>query len=356
VSDDDLLNPRIAERLTRAARAAQTLSETLWEAFHEELIDPRPRRVAELSQRLADVAQSIASLSRVDATAQSPPTDATPRAEGAEGAGGPDRPAERRPPAMAEQRSPVAAAEPASHLARAESGSESGSYDAPPPLGESSTAPRPPSIALLVDELAPDARPPEQAPPAPEPHSREPSAALHPPIQVPPEIEIRDERGEEFHRERVRGEAAGEGPTAWIASIGRRLERYERDGMPFAVLLLELADVERLRHTELPGEVARLTGLVEIALAGELRPADTLTRESPGRYWLLAPETDSSSARSLAGRLAEAVRRAASHRGAPLELAAGIAVCPADGSQAATLAAHADIALYAARASGRPVV
>ena len=125
--------------------------------------------------------------------------------------------------------------------------------------------------------------------------------------------------------------------------------------MPFAVLLVELADVERLRHAELPGEVARLTGLVETALSNELRPADSLTRESPGRYWLLAPETDSPSARALAGRLAEAVRGAASHRGAPLQVAVGVAVCPVDGSQAAALAARADSALYAARASGRPV-
>lgn len=352
MSDDDLLNPRIAERLTRAARAAQTLSETLWEALHEELIDPRGRRVVELSQRLADVAQSIASLSRVDGAAQPSPPDATPSAEGF---GGPDRPVERRPSAMAEQRAPVAAAEPQSRFARSEPESES--YDASSPPGESFAAPRPPSIALLVDEMAPDARSPEQAPPAPapEPHSREPSAAPHPSIQRPPEIEIRDERGEESHRERVHGEAAEEGPTAWIASIGRRLERYERDGVPFAVLLLELADLERLRHAELPGEVARLTGLVETALAGELAPADTFTRESPGRYWLLAPETDANGARALAERLASTVRDAASHRGTPLEVAVGIAVCPADGGQAAALAAHADIALYAARASGRPV-
>ncbi len=172
------------------------------------------------------------------------------------------------------------------------------------------------------------------------------------PPQAPPEIEIRDERREEFRRERVHGDS---GPAAWIESIGGRLERYARDGVPFAVLLVELADVERLRHAELPGEVARLTALVETALAAELGPADSLTRESPGRYWMLTPETGSGSARALAGRLAESVRDAASHRGTPLEIAVGIAVCPEDGSQAAALAASADIALYTARAAGRPV-
>ncbi|HUB36420.1 MAG TPA: diguanylate cyclase, partial [Solirubrobacteraceae bacterium] len=139
-----------------------------------------------------------------------------------------------------------------------------------------------------------------------------------------------------------------------IASIDRRLERYARDRLPFAVLLLELVGVDRLRHAELPGEVARLTGLVEAALAAELRPADSLMRESPGRYWLLAPETDTATAKQLATRLAAAVRAAASHRGVPLALAAGIAVCPDDGRHTAALVAQADIALYAAHAVGPP--
>lgn len=279
---DDVLNPRLAERLVRAARAAQALSETLWEALHEELSDPREQRVAELCERLAEVTATVALLARVDAGVSAVP--------------GP----------------PIAPAEPESPAAHAAYYEESPST----PVRESPTAEEQPSMAVLVDELAP---------------------------KKPPEIEIRDERGERD-------------PTAWIASIGRRLERYEQDGAGFAVLLIELADVERLRHAELPGEVARLTGLVETALSGALRPADSLARESPGRYWLLAPETASDSARTLAESLAHAVRRAASHRGAPLEIAVGVAVCPADGRQAAELAAHADIALYAARAASRPVL
>ncbi len=120
------------------------------------------------------------------------------------------------------------------------------------------------------------------------------------------------------------------------------------------MLLVELSGIERLRHAELPGEVARLTGLVEAALSEGLRPADSLMRESPGRYWLLAPETDTVGAKALAARLASGVRQT-THRGAPLQLAVGLAVCPQDGRQARALAAQADIALYAAQASGRAV-
>jgi GGDEF domain-containing protein len=308
---DDVLNPRLAERLARAAQAAQALSETLWEALHEELSDPREQRVAELSQRLADVSATVVSLARVDAEPSSPQpsprTDAPARTRGGED---PDR--------------PTVPESSAAHVVERQ-------QDEPAPPRESPAAQESSSAAVLIDEFAP-------AEPAP---------------KAPPEIEIRDERHEESRRERVHGDG---GPTAWIESIGRRLERYEQDGAGFAVLLIELADVERLRHAELPGEVARLTGLVETALSGALRPADSLARESPGRYWLLTPETSLDSARTLAGSLAHVVRRAAGHRGAPLEVAVGIAVCPEDGRQASALAAHADIALYAARAAGLPIV
>jgi GGDEF domain-containing protein len=327
---DDVLNPRTAERLVRAARAAQTLSEALWEALHEELIDPRGSRVAELSERLAEVSTAVASLARVDAaisvqaqTQATPGDDATERPPTSE-----RPPAGERPDAPAEPRSRVVSVE---HDEHGPSRASFSPRDAPPTREETSSA------AVLVDELAP-----EETIAPPVSSAQEPPAALEASVLVTPEIEIRDERGDRA-------------AAAWIASIGRRLERYERDGVPFAVLLIELADVERLRHAELPGEVARLTGLVETALANELRPADSLTRESPGRYWLLAPETDSGGARELAGRLAEAVRGAASHRGTPLQVVVGFATCPADGSQAAALAAHADIALYAARSAGRPI-
>jgi GGDEF domain-containing protein len=152
------------------------------------------------------------------------------------------------------------------------------------------------------------------------------------------EIEIRDQRGRE-------------GPAAWIGSIGAQLQR---EGQPFAVMLVELVDIERLRREEAPEQLARLGARVEHALAAELEPrAGTLTRERPGRCWLIAPDTDRAAARELAERLAHAVASSLLHRGAPLAVTIGTAVCPEDGREAAELAAHADVALYAARASGR---
>jgi GGDEF domain-containing protein len=155
------------------------------------------------------------------------------------------------------------------------------------------------------------------------------------------EIEIRDERREE-------------GAAAWIGSIGAQLERFERDGLPFAVLLVELVDSERLRRDESPGELAQLMAGVEEALASALGEwQGALTRERPGRFWLLAPATDRSGAARLAERLTRAVGAREGHRGAPMAVAIGVAVCPEDGRQAAALAAHADVGLFAARSTVR---
>jgi len=147
---------------------------------------------------------------------------------------------------------------------------------------------------------------------------------------------------------------ASGGPTAWVGSIGRRLERYGADRLPFAVLLVEVADIDRLRHADASGEMVELIVAVERALSRELRPADALTREAAGRYWLITPDTDAAGAALLAERLARAVASGASHRGVPLAVTIGSAVCPDDGTDAAALAARADVGLYAARAAGRP--
>ncbi|HVA19673.1 MAG TPA: diguanylate cyclase [Solirubrobacteraceae bacterium] len=296
---EDSLDPRLAERLTRAARAAQTLSETLWEALGEELAEPHSERVAELSQRLGEVAAIVALLARADARVPQPPAaPATPAARSTGDAG--------------------AAEWPVASAAGVAAGSSA------PPWGPGASI-QPRTAAVLVDEMAPV----------------EPPGTGEPLARARPEIEIRDVRGEE-------------GPAAWIGSIGRRLERHAQDSSPFAVLLVELVDIEHLHSAWPKGSVSSLVSQVEDALARELRPADSFTRERPGRYWLIAGLTDGAGARVLAGRLATAVRSSASHRDSAPEVVVGIAVCPDDGLQASALAAHADVGLYAARAAGRP--
>lgn len=141
--------------------------------------------------------------------------------------------------------------------------------------------------------------------------------------------------------------------TPWATAVQRRLDRYLSDRQRFAVMLVELLDAERLRLAQSPLDAERQVRDVESAMVQQLRPADTLVREEDGRYWLLAPDTDASAARALASAMAGAARRCGSHRGAPLEVAVGIALCPAHGVQADALLGHAEVDLYAAQAGGR---
>jgi GGDEF domain-containing protein len=197
---------------------------------------------------------------------------------------------------------------------------------------------------------------PELEIPLPEPELEIPlpESALEPPLPPEtPEIEIHDARREGAGESPAR--SGGEGLIAWAKAIGDRVERHTADALPFAVLLVEVAGLERLAQAESPDALDRLAGRIEEALRPELRPTDAIVREGLGRWWVTASRTDVRGARTIAERLVRTARTVASHHGVPLELAIGVAVCPVDGTDSATLAAHADIGLYAARASGQPV-
>jgi GGDEF domain-containing protein len=137
----------------------------------------------------------------------------------------------------------------------------------------------------------------------------------------------------------------------WTSAIERRVAV----GRPFAVLLVEVADLDRLLAADHDREVAAALERAEEALVEALRPADALVRERPGRYWLTTPDTEPAAARDLAHRLAAAVAGLPPLRGVPLQLVAGLAGCPADAQTATELEALAEQALFAARAAGVPV-
>ncbi len=176
-----------------------------------------------------------------------------------------------------------------------------------------------------------------------------PQAPARPsPAQDGPQIEIRDQR-------------TRPGPSAWIDTIGRRLESFGRDSRPFSVLLIEPVDLELLREMQARGSAEGLADRIEHALAAELPhcpgagpdPAVSLTREAPGRWWVLTAAPDRSGADGVAESLARAASGVFDGRGQPVQIAVGTALCPVDGREAAALAAHADIGLYAARAGAR---
>lgn len=284
--------------------------------MHEELRDPREERVHELSQRLSEVASTVAMLT------------VPPRGDRA--------PGERRKPPE-----PVPGEQPeerAAHLSPVPGDGAPAAPGAPAP-SPAPTSPSPAASPLRGDQSA------QEVSGAGDPLARmrlvdeqAHDNREHAPTAVPPSV----------RRE--------EGASAWVNTVGRLLERHALDGLPFAVLLVEVIDVAHIERSESPVQVVNnLIAQVEHALGRALRAEDTLTRESFGRYWLVAPETNGTGARMLAERLARLVRTSASHRGAPLEVAIGIAVCPEDGSDAPALAARADLGVYSARANGRPV-
>jgi hypothetical protein len=274
--------------------AVEALRGVLWEALLAQLAEASARLLADVGDRLACVCSSMLSVA-VAAAAPAAPV-AVPRARVAEVEAAADSPAARP------------------HLARRDS--------------------RPPGEAVIVDEHASSGHAPSLLAMSPSDSS--------PRFGAPgPEIEIRDERHEE-------------GPASWIRSIGAQLERFERDGVPFAVLLVELVDIERMRREESPDELSRLAECLEHELAAALVSVPgSITRERPGRCWLLAPQHERDGAERLAQRLMRELYARGDDRARPLVVAIGTAVCPEDGREPAALAAHADVGLYAARSAVR---
>lgn len=128
---DDPLEAAVADRLARAARAAQDLCDVLWEVLHGELSDrarsgPRAQRVVDLSERVTDISSTVAMLAHDAALDETLHQELAPADE-------PSAPS-----------APVVAPEP-SAAAR--------SAAVPGPATMSSAAP-PRSEAVIVDERA----------------------------------------------------------------------------------------------------------------------------------------------------------------------------------------------------------
>jgi GGDEF domain-containing protein len=335
---------RDAEAIVEAVEALRAV---LWETVLEELRAPPPRLVADLADRLGYVcsrasASAIAALAPEEGSsheAREPIASQADRTASEPGDGGSalrdvvivDERAESE---LAAARAPRAESELSLAQARhsdREPSSRTRVSDAERPLSwdESPPVAAVPSAPVAI------------AQPGGRPLAWDESPPVHP-AEAAEEIEIRDVRAEE-------------GPSAWIGSIGRQLARFQDDGLPFAVLLVELLEIDSLRREEPRAELARLSERVQETLTAELRiaGASSLTCESPGRYWLLALDTDRTDADRLAERLARAVASSAHYRQAPVTVVLGAAICPDDGLQAPMLAAHADVGLYAARSAAR---
>jgi GGDEF domain-containing protein len=350
-----------SDRLARAAGAARELSEAVWDCLQERVAGADPARAQALAERLAEVSATIAALLEAQTRAgggAGGATDAPVSVDGSVGVGsvgvggagvggagvggaGVGRAAEPDARPVITTGAPPARESGGAFDPRIPADPPP-SFEAGPPRVERRTPPAPvATTAMLGDSRLVD----EQAPTATVTPFAPRSAAGSPQTSAggrEAEIEIRDVRRDE-------------GPSAWISSVGRMLARHGEDRLPFAVLLVEIVDVAHLERSETPHDLHGIVAQVESALGRGMRMTDELSRETLGRYWLLAPETDGAGARMLAERLARLVRGSASHRGAPMEVAIGIAICPDDGVEAPALAARADLGVYSARATGRSI-
>lgn len=290
-----------------AVTALEALRATAWSSILAALDRPRPETIADLADRLAAI---IAAL--------------TAAALDRPGPAGGLRPGDRGPLAAV--------------------------------LRSRTEAPLPPEPA--PDVPSGDAEDPDRSESADE---ASPEAAEEAPLAVPPtevsvarlyglvEDAVRDETpsriedASEFTARRL---------APWTAAIERRLIRHREDALPFAVLCVELVDLDRLVAADRDGDVTGVLEAAEAAMCAQLRPADALVRERPGRYWLTTPETDAGEAKVLAHRIVAGVAAAPGHRGAAMQAAVGIAACPADGTDAGELENQAEEGLFAARAAG----
>jgi hypothetical protein len=350
VADEAMSGPAQIERLKRAAQAANVLCEVLWETLHTGLaVHPQPQdaphaegaptqHTAELAERLADVAATVALLASADrrATAVTKPGLA-----------------ETAPAAAAT--APRAVAQARSEAVLMDERDEHVGERGPGRLPGASTRPH---------------QPPPEAHPRPwDASAADPSRAIHTSSQE--EMLAQDERDK---------------PAAWVDLIASAVERFEKDRLPFAVFVIDVVELgplqSGLRLAELPGLMRRVESASTQALeAIGATSAASLALEGPARFWLQVPETNRLGARKLVERLmgvlehvGPAARRAdpteryfaalsahtppssARQKDAPLELAIGTAVCPIDGQDVAALVKHASVELAAMRGVKRSTV
>jgi diguanylate cyclase (GGDEF)-like protein len=137
-----------------------------------------------------------------------------------------------------------------------------------------------------------------------------------------------------------------------LAESVARLDRY---GTAFALLYLDLDKFKAVNDTL--GHQAGDRLLIEVAgrLSAQVRKADLVARLGGDEFALLLPDTsDPGSVANLATRLIQQICQPFSIDGKELTIGVsiGIAIAPANGSQADQLVRNADLALYRAKAEG----
>jgi diguanylate cyclase (GGDEF)-like protein len=137
--------------------------------------------------------------------------------------------------------------------------------------------------------------------------------------------------------------------------LGESVARFDRYGTAFALLYLDLDKFKAVNDTL--GHQAGDRLLIEVAkrLNAQVRKADLVARLGGDEFALLLPNTsDPGNVANLATRLIEELCQPFAIDGNELQIGVsiGIAIAPANGTQADQLVRNADLALYRAKAEG----
>jgi len=129
-----------------------------------------------------------------------------------------------------------------------------------------------------------------------------------------------------------------------VERLDSEIKRYQRDGHPFSVLLLDLDGLKKINdeHGHLAGSLA-LCRMAEVLLLS-CRAIDTAARYGGDEFALVLPGTSSGHAQRVAQRISERLKE--DHEIPQLSASIGIAEYPRDGATIEHILSAADRALY----------
>jgi diguanylate cyclase (GGDEF)-like protein len=134
-------------------------------------------------------------------------------------------------------------------------------------------------------------------------------------------------------------------------ALNEAIERYQRDGSPFGLILIDMDDFKRVNDTlgHMVGD--ELLRKFADRLKSSARPTDCVARLGGDEFAVLVFDADEQDMRHVAERVHESIAEPIQLSGIALnlELSLGVALCPADGTDAHVLLQRADVAMYVAK-------